>query len=418
MVESHQGCVMMAPGARRRSRRSGRYGTIEVLGPEHEFSIVDEHLHPLPIVDQIIKRLCGRIKNNVAMSGYALGKELQAHVAELKAEKPFASPQIFEETMHRAVLEISEAVEGFGAMLLGLGMHPTLRLNEAEVWSHRDRKIYDAFDGIFGLRQHGWLNIQSFQLNLPYLNEDEAVRLYNTVASVLPYLPAVSASSPIYESRFGEYVDNRLHFYRINQERIPSITGDIAPKPIDSFETYLNLTIRRYSTDLEAAGAPEFMLNREWINSRGAIFRFDRRALEIRIMDEQECIKSDVALSCFIRSLLRGLMRGEETVPPHPLLVKDLQAVIRDGLNARVSHASSSTARGVCRHFYKVAHDNSSEEERGYLEVIKKRIEGGNLSDLISDRVRRRAQRTDLEEAILSVYLTLAEKLKRNEIYG
>jgi gamma-glutamyl:cysteine ligase YbdK (ATP-grasp superfamily) len=389
-----------------------------VLGPEHEFSIVDEYLHPLPVVDQLIKRLCGRIKNSVAMSGYALGKELQAHVAELKAEKPFTSPQIFEETMHRAVLEISEVVEGFGAMLLGLGMHPTLRLNEAKVWSHRDRSIYEAFDQIFGLKQHGWLNIQSFQLNLPYLNEDEAVRLYNTVASILPYLPAISASSPIYESKFGEYIDNRLHFYEINQENIPSITGDIKPEPIDSFEMYHDLTIRRYSKDLEAAGAPNYLLNKEWINSRGAILRFDRRALEIRIMDEQECIKSDVALSCFIRSLLRGLMWEEKNVSLHSLLVKDLQAVIRDGLNAKVSHPSSSTARGVCHHFYEVAYNNSSKEERSYLPVIKKRIEKGNLSDLITDRVRRKAQRTDLEEAIISVYLMLAEKLKRNEVFN
>ena len=155
----HQGRIMMAPGIHTR-----RYRTNEVLGPEHEFSIVDEYLHPLPVVDQLIKKLYGRIKNSVAMSGYDLGKELQAHVAELKAVKPFVSPRIFEETMHRAVLEISEAVEGFGAILLGLGMHPTLCLNEVKVWSHRDRGIYEAFDQIFGLRQHGWLNIQSFQL--------------------------------------------------------------------------------------------------------------------------------------------------------------------------------------------------------------------------------------------------------------
>lgn len=408
----YKGRIMMTPRTYTR-----RYRTNEVLGPEHEFSIVDESLHPLPIVDQIIKKLCGRIKNSVAMSGYALGKELQAHVAELKAEKPFESPRIFEETMQRAVLETSEVVEGSGAMLLGLGMHPTLCLNEVKVWSHRDRRIYEAFDQIFDLRQHGWLNIQSFQLNLSYLNEDEAVRLYNTVASILPYLPAISASSPIYESKFGEYVDNRLHFYKINQKNIPSITGDIKPEPIDSFEMYNDLTIRKYSRDLKAARAPNYLLNKEWINSRGAILRFDRRALEIRIMDEQECIKSDVALSCFVRSLLRGLMREEKNSQSHSLLVKDLQAVIRDGLNAKVNHHSSSTAKGVCHHFYEVAYDNSSKEERNYLPIIKKRIERGNLSDLISDHVRRRAQRTDLKEAILNVYLMLAKKLKRNETF-
>lgn len=407
----------MSAEAGYKPRGSRGYKTLEVLGPEHEFSIVDEHLKPLPIVDVVIKRLCGRIRNNVYLSGFVFGKELQKHLAEFKAVTPFRSPLLFEETMYRAVLEILDVLDEFGAQLLGLGMHPTLSLDEVRVWDHRDRQIYEALDRIFGLRQHGWLNIQSFQLNLPYLNEAEAVGLYNVLAGVLPYIPAISAASPIYESKFGEFEDNRLHFYRINQAKVPSITGNIIPEPIDSFETYRNLTIRRYSADLMKVDAPGCIVNKEWINSRGAIFRFDRRAIEIRIMDEQECIKSDVALSCFIRALLRGLMRSSETGLTYPVLVRNLNAIVRDGLDARVTHPKSSTARGVCRHLYKIAYENASEEEKTCLGIVRRRIDGGNLSEKITEHVRRRSQRTDLTEAILSVYSRLAVKLRRNEIY-
>jgi len=45
---------------------NGTFGTLEVLGPEHEFSLVDGNLHPLPIVDTIIKELNGRIVNYMA----------------------------------------------------------------------------------------------------------------------------------------------------------------------------------------------------------------------------------------------------------------------------------------------------------------------------------------------------------------
>ena len=49
---------------------SKKYEKLEVLGPEHEFSVVDEYLKPLPIVDIVIKRLCKRIRNNVYFSNF------------------------------------------------------------------------------------------------------------------------------------------------------------------------------------------------------------------------------------------------------------------------------------------------------------------------------------------------------------
>ncbi len=400
-----------------RSYRSKKYKTLEMLGPEHEFSIVDDDLKPLPIVDLIIKKLCGRIKNSINFSGFVFGKELQKHVVEFKGTTPFQSPLCFEETLYTAILQISDILDRFGAYLLGTGMHPTLSLAEAKVWDHQGRHIYNALNQIFNLRQHGWLNIQSFQLNISYFNEKEAVKLYNHLINVLPYLPAISAASPIYDSVFGKFVDNRLHFYGINQAKIPSIAGDIIPQPIDSFTMYKQKTILKYSLDLVKVNAPACIVNKEWINSRGVIFRFDRRAIEIRIMDEQECIKADVALSCFIRALLRGLFQSEEINLPHDLLVKDFYAIKKNGLNAKVNHPQSSTARGVCRYLLKIAYEHASPEERSYLWVIKKRIDYGNLSEIITKHVRKRLQKTNLTEAILSVYLELIAKLRNNDLF-
>lgn len=394
-----------------------KFRTLERLGPEHEFSIVDENLRPQPIVDKIIKQLAGRIKNNVTLSNIIFGKELQAHVAEFKGAAPFASPSAFEETMYHGVIEILQILDRFGVQLLGLGMHPTLSLSEAKVWSHRDRGIYAALDKVFGLRQHGWLNIQSFQLNLSYFNEAEAVRAYNILANILPYLPAISASSPIYDSKFGEYEDNRLYFYKVNQKEVPSITGEIVPEYIDSFKAYCDLTTQRYSRDLAEINAPRCLVNKSWINSRGAVIRFERKAIEIRVMDEQECIKSDVALSCFIRALLRGLMKPKEEALPYHLLVKDLNIIIKDGLDAKVRNPAASTARGVCRYLHKIAEENSTSQEKNYLRVIKKRIENGNLSQIVAEHVRRRLKKTNMKEAILDVYSRLIKSLRKNEIY-
>lgn len=395
------------------------YRTLQVLGPEHEFFIVDENLKAMPIVDKLIKDFNGRVVNFVEQDEFTFGKELQLHVLEVKPNKPFKSPETFEENMHKAVLKLLDFLEKkYGASLLGTGMHPLLRLEETSIWPHRHRQIYHEYGKIFNLKRHGWLNIQSFQLNLPYFNEEKALLMHNILANVCAYLPAISASSPIYEGKLGEHVDNRLHFYMENQREIPSVTGEVIPEYVYSFRQYKKEIIEGYSSDLAKAGAHKCLLNKEWVNSRGVILRFDRKALEVRIMDEQECIKSDVALSCFIRALLRGLLKDKPQLLPFEILVKDFKSVVKNGLNAEVEHPKGSTARQVCRHFLQIAYENASEEEKRYLPIIHERVENGNLSELIREKVLRRAQKTDFNEAILDVYSKLLKSLRKNQPFS
>jgi gamma-glutamyl:cysteine ligase YbdK (ATP-grasp superfamily) len=388
------------------------------MGPEHEFSLVNEELKPLPIVDRVIKDFSGRITNFVELPTFTFGKELQLHVMEIKANEPFKSPLLFEETMQGAVETLLDFLwKKYRSGLLGTGMHPLLRLGETGVWSHRHRQIYEEYSKVFNLKQHGWLNIQSYHLNLPYAREKTGVKLHNLLACLCAYLPAVSASSPIYEGAEGPNVDNRLHFYMLNQREIPTVTGDVIPEPVSSFDQYRRDVIGQYSRDLADAGVGKALLFKEWVNSRGVIFRFDRSALEVRVMDEQECVKSDLALSCFVRAALRGLLTEEAEPLPHQLLVQDFNAVMMDGLSATVQHPDGSTARQVCQHFFDIAVENASEEEAKYLWIVKKRINEGNLSELIRDAVLKKAQRTDFKEAVVSVYSKLIKCLSDNQPY-
>ncbi len=390
-----------------------------MLGPEHEFSIVDEQLKALPIADRILKAFHGKVVNSVEFSRFTLGKELQLHVMEVRPNAPFESPIEFEETMQEAVLTLYDFLkQKHQACLLGMGMHPLLKLDETGVWPHRHRQIYEAYRRVFNLKRHGWLNIQSFQLNLPYAHEKEGILLHNKLAEVCAYLPAIAASSPVYEDRIGENVDNRLRFYKENQFEVPSVTADIVPEYISSFSQYLEQIVGRYSTELAAAGADKILLNKEWVNSRGVIFRFDRRALEIRVMDEQECVKSDVALSCFIRALLRGLVKEENAdLLAHDLLVNDFNKIVADGLKATVQHPQGRTAKQACQHYLRIASKNATGEEKRYLPIVEKRIERGNLSEIISKDVKRRSQKTELHEAIVDVYRRLTKSLISNQPY-
>ena len=351
-------------------------------------------------------------------TGFTFGKELQLHVMELKANSPFKSPQLFEETMQNGVTTLLGILEKYNASFLGTGMHPLLKLNETCVWPHRHRKIYEEYGKIFNMNQHGWLNIQSFHLNLPYRNEKEGILLHNLLAYLSAYLPSISASSPICEGTVGSSVDNRLRFYSVNQQEIPSIVGDVVPEYVASFSQYKREVIGKYSQDLIRAGAGKTLLFKEWVNSRGVIFRFDRTALEVRVLDEQECIKSDVALSCFIRAALRGLIANQEELPSHDILVGDFNSAVSEGSNSRVLNPKGKTARDVCRYLMKIASENANEDERQYLWLIRNRIENGCLSEIIRERVMQKAQRTDFVEAVRSVYSSLIKHLAVNEPFS
>jgi gamma-glutamyl:cysteine ligase YbdK (ATP-grasp superfamily) len=388
-----------------------------VLGPEHEYSLVGEDLKVMPISDKIIKDYCGKTVNFIELPKFTFGKEMQLHVMEIKANLPFKTASEFEESMQNAVTALSQIVRKHGANLLGTGMHPLLKLKDTAIWPHYHKKIYREYGKIFDLNQHGWLNIQSFHLNLPFQKEADAIQTHNQLVNLCAYLPAIAASSPIFEGKEGPHIDNRLQFYKINQKEVSSVTGDVIPEYASSLSQYKRDVIEQYSRDLAKKGADKTLLHREWVNSRGIIFRFDRRALEVRVMDEQECIKSDVALACFVRAALRGLIASNAQLLSHDVLVKDFNSIIKNGLNAEVSSPLGKTARQVCQHYFNLAQEHADGDEKKYLWLVKKRIDEGSLSELVRARVLRRAQRSDFHQAIVDVYSTLIKCLIDNQPY-
>jgi hypothetical protein len=56
---------------------------------------------------------------------------------------------------------------------------------------------------------------------------------------------------------------------------------------------------------------PDGVLQHEWLNARSVIARFDRQALEIRVMDTQECPAADVGLSALVLDLAQSLFERQ-----------------------------------------------------------------------------------------------------------
>jgi phosphoenolpyruvate synthase/pyruvate phosphate dikinase len=114
---------------------------------------------------------------------------------------------------------------------------------------------------------------------------------------------------------------------------------------------------------------------------------------------------------------LRGLMNEDAKFLPHAVLVKDLHAIMMKGLGVPVHHPLGATARQVCRYFHDVALKNATEEEKKYLPIILRRIERGNLSEILRQRILDKSRREDFREAIIDIYSELVESLTQNRPY-
>ena len=264
------------------------YRLFEVSGVEIEYAVVRRGtLAAAPDVDKLLAALGGSPDSHPALGNVEADNELAAHVLELKCREPSRDLVAQTKDFQAFVTRINQALERFDAQLLPTGMHPFMDpARESRLWAHEDQDIYATYDRIFSCRGHGWFNLQSVHLNLPFSGDAEFSRLHNAISLLLPLLPALAASSPIFEGRHQGWLDSRLFHYMGNQRRLPSIIGNIVPEPVGSEEEYRESILAPMYRDI-APFDPEGTLQDEWLNSRAAIARFDRNAIEIRCLDTQ-----------------------------------------------------------------------------------------------------------------------------------
>jgi hypothetical protein len=180
-------------------------------------------------------------------------------------------------------------------------------LEETELWPHDSNEIYQAFHRIFGCQGHGWSNLQSVHLNLPFSGDEEFGRLHAAVRLVLPILPALTASSPMVEGRLTGLMDNRLEYYRCNARAVPLVSAKVIPEAVFTPVDYQTQILERLYEAI-ATHDPDQILRNDWLNARGAIARFQRNAIEIRVMDVQECPAADLAICDAVVAVLKELV--------------------------------------------------------------------------------------------------------------
>lgn len=336
------------------------------FGIELEYMLVDKlTLDVRPIADRLLEQA-------VKPKGQALigcSNELVLHVVEIKNPAPGPLAALTAGFQDR-VVELNAQLDALNARLMPTGMHPWMDpRHETVLWPHDDQAIYATYHRLFDCHRHPWANVQSMHINLPFADDAEFERLLAAVRMLLPILPAIAASSPLAEGRLTGFMDYRMQVYPEQSPTQPTIVGSLIPEMVRSRAEHETCVLAPMYRAIEAHD-PGHHLRCEWLNARAAIPRFDRHAIEIRVMDTQECPQADVALAALVIDLAHLLYHnafaGLQTQRNFSTgaLSRILTACVRDAEQAWIDDAQylsilgypqkSCTARALWQHLGEV----------------------------------------------------------------
>lgn len=395
----------------------------DVTGIELEYMVVDrKSLKVLPIVDLLFRDVTGAITGDVDRGAVEWSNELVSHVVELKTAMPTPVIGDFRPLFHRDVREINAVLQGHGAMLLPTAAHPLMDpFTETVIWPHEYNEVYALYNRIFDCRGHGWSNLQSTHLNLPFADDDEFGRLHAAIRVLLPLIPAISASSPLLDGKPTGHLDARMHHYLHHQERIPQMMGSLIPERVFDKAAYT----REIFDPIMKALSPfdtEKVMDRHFANSRGAIARFDRGAIEIRVIDIQECPSMDLSIAEMIVAVLRRLVQGEWTDAERyrPIdeigLLEVFKAVIRTGGSTVIEHPELLACFGIqgrlsanelWSHLFDTVKGDLSAVARNGIHLL---LEKGSAAE----RILKHTGPAPRPERIIEVYKELAQCLQED----
>ncbi|SKB33505.1 carboxylate-amine ligase [Salegentibacter holothuriorum] len=403
------------------------YHLFEVFGIELEYMLIDaSNFKVNPIVDQLFISKKGEITSDIENGEIEWSNELVAHVVEFKTNGPTDDLEhldlLFAENIKEANLLLKEKK----TRLLPSAAHPLMQPEaETKLWKHSSSKIYALYNRIFDCRGHGWSNVQSMHINLPFFDDSEFGKLHAAVRLLLPIIPALSASSPIFEGKSTGFKDARMQVYKTNQKEIPQMTGKVIPEQIFSKDEYyetifepINKAIKPYDTDN--------ILDHHFLNSRGAIARFDRNAIEIRVIDVQECPKADLAIAIFIIECLK-LLVSEDLISLDDQkkwheneLFEIFDAVIKDAENTKISNkdylkifglSQTIAVKEIWRILFSKVKRNISEKHRESIQFL---LNNGSLSS----RILKALTEDFSEKNIKKTYIELADCLQENKFFN
>ena len=406
-------------------------GVFSAVGLEIEYVLVDNvTLDCRPIADRLLTNARGEVIGEQSDGALSWSNEFFLHVLELKNPAPTNDLLTLQKALQGAVQKMNRRLRAHGARLMPSAIHPWMEpTTDGCRWPYGETDIYDTYARIFDCQTHGWANLQSMHINLPFADDTEFAHLHAAIRLLLPLIPALAASSPVANGALTGFADFRLETYRTNASAYPLITGHVIPETIGSEEEYR----RKILQPMYRAIAPvdlHGVLQHDWLNSRGAIARFDRNAIEIRVTDTQECVSADLAVATAIIHATQVLYQRsvsalrDATASSTLALEAILLNCISDGDRTIVddagylaalgwSGAAAPTAADLWRYLLARPVQSSLTIDPDSQRVVAQILEHGSLSRRITEALGTAPTRAQLTE----VYQDLCQCLECDRLY-
>jgi len=257
-----------------------------------------------------------------------------------------------------------------------------------------------------------------------FFDDQEFEKLHAAVRILLPIIPGLSASSPVLDGKFTGFKDTRMEYYKSNQKEIPHMTGKVIPEQVFNKADYHKIIFEPIAEAIKPFDTDN-ILDHHFLNSRGAISRFDRNAIEIRVIDVQENPSADVAIAAFIIEILK-LLVSEELVSLEDQkawhendLFLIFDEVVKNAETTLITDKKylaifdlkkEADVKKIWKILYEKVGNRLSKGHQKHIEFI---LQNGSLSTRIL-----KALRNDFsKENIQKVYFRLAECLQENRMF-
>lgn len=396
------------------------------LGIEIETAVVSKNSFEISsVADKILEAINGEPSVEFVDGPITWSNELVNHVIEFKVSKPGVLSKEMADQFHTAMQKCNVIADRFSALLLPTGAHPFMDpKTQTQLWPGKYHEHYLAYHTVFNCYTHGFANLQSVHINIPFNTEAEFARLLAGIRLVLPLIPALAAASPFLEGKNTGFIDSRLEVYRTNQKKVASITGKIIPEQIYDFASYKAMLKGMY-TDI-APYDKERILQTEQLNSRGCIARFDRNTLEIRLIDAQEAPIVDIAVASAVVFILNELLSERwmpfetQKIVSTDELYEILTATIKDGELVIVSNEKYLEQFGIpqpvkVQELLQIILSPFIEQlqlqHSEFAQILQTILEKGPLAR----RILKSCSSNPTKDEIIQLYTKIAESYKNNK---
>jgi len=260
------------------------------IGVELEIQILDpETLELAPLAPDILKKVPPKLKNRIKPEFIQSMVEINTDICSTVAE--------VEKDLKGTYSKLNDIAEGLGAVLFLSSIHPFSKSGDQKVSEDfRYKRIMDELQ-LVG-RQ---FITQGLHVHIGVTDEEEAIKINNTLRIYLPVLLALTTSSPFYESE-----DTGLMSYRAKLFEALPLAG--IPDSLYDWDEYTALV-----NLLEKSGVIESVRDIWWDVRPHPDFG----TVEVRICDLPGTFRDILAITALIQALVVALADQFENPEPH-----------------------------------------------------------------------------------------------------